>query len=236
MLKLISYAKIDALSSQLQVEHLREVFTGDIEKIVNYFIREQRRVFVKHRATDAKVYRPDLTKDGEQQAHSLHLALLSINRWGVYEAYKMLKLKRAWYKLIENNAKRPESDNYINYEEQEKEAESDEKAESGKDDEEENSDDEEKSKENEKSEEENESEEDEESEEEDSEEEDEDESEEDESEDEEDDENESGNETEEGSEKSTGKEKPNGKAAPSTPQAKPGEASKNGAGSSDKKK
>lgn len=193
------------------MEHLRQVFTGDIEKMVNYFIREQRRVFVKHRSTDAKVYRPDLTKDGEQQAHSLHLALLSINRWGVYEAYKMLKLKRTWFKLIENRAKRPESDNYINYEEQEKEAENDDKSESGKEDEEENSDGEKKSEENEKSEEENESEEDEESEEEESEEEDEDESEEDESEDEEDDENESGKETqEESGKKSADKEKPNG--------------------------
>ena len=188
------------------MEHLREIFSGDIKKIVNYFLREQRRVFVKHRTTDAKIYRPDLTKDGEEQAHSIHLALLGINRWGVYEAYKMLRLKQAWFKVVENKNNKPASDeNYINYDENGKESESEddekddekvkdkesEKEESGKDD---DDDEEEKSEENEDSDEEKESEEEEESEVEESEEEDE--ESEDESEDDDDeDEKESGEET-----------------------------------------
>ncbi len=214
------------------MEHFREIFSGDIEKIVNYFLREQRRVFVKHRTTDAKIYRPDLTKDGEEQAHSIHLALLGINRWGVYEAYKMLRLKQAWFKVVENKNNKPAPDeNYINYDENGKESESEdeekddekvkdkesEKEESGKDD-----DEEEKSEENEDSDEEKESEEEEDSEVEESEEEDE--ESEDESEDDDDDEKESGEETD-------GENKKDKK-----PQAKPKPSEASKAGPSDRKK
>jgi hypothetical protein len=225
---------------------MREIFSGDIEKIVNYFLREQRRVFVKHRTMDAKVYRPDLTKDGEQQVHSMHLALLGINRWGLYEAYKMLKIKQAWFRVVENKDNKPTSDeNYMNYDTKGKDSESEDegkgdgkvedkesdKEESGKDDDDDKSDDEEKSDEDEKESEE------EESEAEESEEEDEDTEDESEDDDEEEDEkeSESGEETEGENKKD---EKPQAKPqakSESKPQAKPGGASKAGS-PSDKKK
>ena len=78
-------------------------------------MKEQRRVFVKHREMDAKVYRADVEKDGSNGAHSIHLALLSINRWGIYGAYKMLKLKAAWFKVAEKKNKTPTTSTYINY-------------------------------------------------------------------------------------------------------------------------
>jgi hypothetical protein len=232
------WSKSDTFSYS-QVDQLREVLTGDIEKIVNYFLREQRHVFVKHRPTDARVYRPDVTKDGETQAHSIHLALLGINRWGLYEAYRMLKIKQAWFDVVENKKnKTPTDENYINYDDKGKESDSEdegkseekaedkdsEKEESGKDDD----DDEEKSEEKEDSDEEKESEEEEESEVEESEEEDEESEEESEEEDDEDEEKDSGSgeETEEESKKD---KKPETK-----PQAKPGGSTK--PGSSGKKK
>ncbi|XP_028395543.1 nucleoprotein TPR-like isoform X3 [Dendronephthya gigantea] len=135
------------------VKQLREIFSGDIEKIVNYFMREQRRVFVKHRPSDARVYRSDLTKDGEQEAHSMHLALLKINRWGIYEAYRMLKYKQAWFDIVANKSKTPVTDDDREKEENDKKDEDDddstedkesEKDESGKEDDDEDKSDEEK--------------------------------------------------------------------------------------------
>lgn len=186
-------------------------------------MREQRRVFVKHRPSDARVYRPDLTKDGEQEAHSMHLALLKINRWGLYEAYKMLKYKQAWFDIVENKNKAPVADDELvnrDKDESDKENEDDddsvedkksEKNESGKEDDDEKSDDDKES-------------DDEESEPEESEEESEDEESEDESEDDDDDDDDKKEETEKESEDSENDED------------RPKTSGSDGAGPSDKKK
>ena len=36
----------------------------------------------------------------------MRVALLKINRWGIYQAWRMHNVKQAWYRLLENKERR----------------------------------------------------------------------------------------------------------------------------------